>query len=76
MFAFLASDTGLVVSWVLLSLGAADLIIGWLWLGRGRKLDEVEAELPRLRRWLPAIFIFDALLISVGLYGLRMHGVV
>lgn len=76
MLDFLASDAGLVVSWVLLCLGMADLVIGWWWFGRGRRPKEVDEELPQLRRWLPAIFLFDALLVTVGLVGLRLHGVV
>lgn len=75
MFGFLASDTGLVVSWVMLALGAADMLIGWLWLGRGRGMEAAEREMPALRRWLPAVLIFDALLVAVGLYGVRLHGV-
>lgn len=73
MFDFLAPDTGLVVSWVVLALGAADLLIGWLWFGRGK--SAVDDEIPGLRRWLPAIVLFDLLLVSIGLYGLRLHGV-
>lgn len=74
MFEFLASDAGYLVSWGLLLIGAADICIGWLWLGRKRNREEAEAVFPRFRRFLPWILVFDALLIFVGIYGLRMHG--
>lgn len=74
MFAFLASDAGLLVAWLLLVLGAADIAIGWLWFGRGRAPKELAEATPRLRRWVPLILLFDALLVAVGIYGLRMHG--
>lgn len=76
MTAFLASGTGLTIAWLALVLGAADIVIGWLWLGRGQGMREVERELPALRRWLPAILALDVALVAVGLYGLRLHGVV
>lgn len=76
MAAFFASDSGLTVAWVLLVLGLSDVLIGWLWLGRGRGMQDITEGMPRLRRWLPAVFVLDALLIGLGLYGLRLHGVI
>lgn len=74
MLDFLASETGLAVAWLLLALGAADLLAGWLWLVRGHGMEEAERVFPHFRRWLPAILALDGLLVLMGLYGLRLHG--
>lgn len=75
MLEFLASDTGLMVAWLLLALGAADLLAG-LWLARGGGVEEAEKLFPRFRQWLPGMLALDGIVILIGLYGLRLHGLV
>lgn len=70
---FLASETGLAAAWLLLALGAADLLAG-LWLMRSHGMEEVEQVFPRFRQWLPAILMLDGVLVLIGIYGLRLHG--
>lgn len=72
MAAFLASDWAVPVAWLLVALGAGDLLAGWLWLRKGGGLKDVERALPRFRRFLPAILLFDVALLAAGL-GLLHH---
>lgn len=64
---FLASDMAVPVAWLLVALGAGDLLAGWLWLGKAKGMEEVERELPRFRRFFSVIILFDLALLIAGL---------
>lgn len=66
MAALLHSDAAWFWGWLCLGIGMADLLIGYIWLDKGRGAERLRRDAPRFIPFLSLMVWVDAVLILAG----------